>query len=83
MEQLSIPVYGVGITPKIAAGLEKDAIIAVVAISDYAAGYLAVENAIDIAQGKTAVSVTPPNFLVHKEDIHDTEVQKLLFPVDE
>lgn len=82
-EQLSIPVYGVGITPKIAAGLEKDAIIAVVAISDYAAGYLAVENAIDIAQGKTAVSVTPPNFLVHKEDIHDTEVQKLLFPVDE
>ena len=80
---LPIPVYGIGMTPEIAAGLERDTIQAVVAIGDYAAGYLAVENAINIAQGKTVESVTFPYFLVHKEDLHDTEMQKLLFPVDE
>ena len=74
---------GIGMTPEIAAGLERDTIQAVVAIGDYAAGYLAVENAINIAQGKTVESVTFPYFLVHKEDLNDTEMQKLLFPVDE
>lgn len=80
---LPIPVYGIGMTPEIAAGLERDTIQAVVAIGDYAAGYLAVENAINITQGKTVESLTFPYFLVHKEDLHDTEMQKLLFPVDE
>ncbi len=78
---LTQPLYGVGITAAIAAGLERDTVSAVATWSDYAAGYLAVEGAVRAARGMADETQTLPFFLVRGEDIYDPDNQKLLFPV--
>lgn len=78
---LTQPLYGVGMTANIAAGLERGAVSAVVTWSDYAAGYLAVEGAIRAAQGTSYKTEALPFFLVRGEDMYDPDNQKLLFPV--
>ncbi|MGE4277233.1 MAG: sugar ABC transporter substrate-binding protein [Lawsonibacter sp.] len=78
---LTQPLYGVGMTADIAAGLERGTVSAVVTWSDYAAGYLAVEGAIRAAQGVSYKAEALPFFLVRGEDMYDPDNQKLLFPV--
>lgn len=74
--------YGFGSSPAIAAALEQSRVTALQAQNDFAAGYVAVETALG-AIGRTG---TPPPeplpvFLVRRENMYDTERQKLLFPV--
>ncbi|MEA4933411.1 MAG: substrate-binding domain-containing protein [Lawsonibacter sp.] len=78
---LTQPLYGVGMTANIAAGLERGTVSAVVTWSDYAAGYLAVEEAIRAARGESYKTEALPFFLVRGEDMYDPDNQKLLFPV--
>lgn len=80
-EERAFALYGVGSAAAITAQLERGAIAALAAWSDYAAGYLAVCRAADAARG-TAGTVTPlPFFILRGEDIYAPENQKLLFPV--
>lgn len=80
---LTCNLYGVGCTSRITAFLERKTLTAIAAWSDYAAGYQAVSQAVArYNTGSAAVPLTPVSFLiVHGEDIYDTEIQKLLFPV--
>lgn len=74
--------YGVGDSAIIVSYLEREDITAICVQNEYAIGYLAVETLVK-SLGKTpvtsvdAVDIT----LVRPEDIYDTEIQKLLFPV--
>lgn len=79
--RLSQPLYGVGVSTNVIAGMERGSVAAVAAVSDYAAGYLAAESAIRLARGETDVMEPLPFFVVRGEDIYDPENQKLLFPV--
>lgn len=74
--------YGVGVTGRIAAWLERGTISAVAAWSEYAAGYLAVQKAAGAALGKTEpLTETLPFSVVGGDEIYESEYQKLLFPV--
>lgn len=73
--------YGVGSTTVIIAHLEKGAISALAAWNDYAAGYLAVRQAVDAVRGEKGVLDPLPFSILRGEDIYDPENQKLLFPV--
>ena len=75
------PAYGVGMTSAIAAALERGNLSAVVAWSDYAAGYLAAEGAVRAARGLAVQAEVLPFFLLRGEDVYDSDNQKLLFPV--
>lgn len=76
-----LPLYGAGSSTGIAALMEQDHITAIAAWSDYAAGYLAVERAVNAAR-KDGVSDSELQFqIVRKEDMYEPEIQKLLFPV--
>ena len=75
------PLYGVGISARVIAVLERGDVAAVAAVSDYAAGYVAAESAIHLARGEAADAEQLPFFVVRGEDIYDPENQKLLFPV--
>ncbi len=79
--ELPQPLYGVGVTAAVAAGLERGTVSAVAAWSDYAAGYLAVQGAVRAVRGQAVQAETLPFFLVRGEDIYDSDMQKLLFPV--
>lgn len=74
--------YGVGGTTEIAAYLEQGILCATVAWSDYAAGYLAVQQAASVAMGQSiedghTLTITT----IRGETIYDPDNQKLLFPV--
>lgn len=75
------PLYGVGSGAKAVGGLERGTVSAVVAWSDYAAGYMAVEGAIRIARGEAYFAGPLPFYVVRGEDIYEPDIQKLLFPV--
>ena len=73
--------YGVGSTTAITSCLERGTITAVAAWSDYAAGYLAVQQAVQAVRGHPQ-ALEPLTFsIVRGEDIYAPENQKLLFPV--
>lgn len=78
---LSQPLYGVGLTTRIAAGLETGGVRAVAAMSDYATGYLAVQGAIAAVHRKQFSMEEIPFYIVHREEIYELAYQKLLFPV--
>ncbi len=74
--------YGVGVTSRIAAWLERGTVSAVAAWSEYAAGYLAVQQAAGAARDKTEpLTETLPFSVVGGDEIYESEYQKLLFPV--
>ena len=80
-EALSFALYGVGSSTAVTAQLERGAIAAVAAWSDYAAGYLAVQQAVQAVQERPQ-TLEPLTFsIVRGEDIYAPENQKLLFPV--
>ena len=69
-------------TSRIAAWLERGTISAVAAWSEYAAGYLAVQQAAGAAREKTEpLTETLPFSVVGGDEIYESEYQKLLFPV--
>lgn len=74
--------YGVGGSTDIAAYLERGILQATVTWSDYATGYLAVQRAVESAQGLLLTAVpTPTLTTIRGETIYDSDNQKLLFPV--
>lgn len=79
--ELEIPLYGVGVTANGAAWLEQGVISAAAAWSDFAAGYLAVEGAVSLANGSSYQLERLPFFIVRGEELYEPEYQKLLFPV--
>lgn len=81
LAQLSVPLYGVGSTVGILTDLEQGTIAAVATWSDYAAGYLAVEQAVKAARGEGCTSTPLPFSILRGEDIYEPNNQKLLFPV--
>lgn len=73
--------YGVGASTAIITRLEKGAIAAIAAWSDYAAGYLAVRQAVQSVRESPQAPDPLPFSIVRGEDIYAPENQKLLFPV--
>lgn len=81
-EGLNFLLYGVGSSTAITAQLEQGNIAAVAAWSDYAAGYLAVSQAVEAARREESRTLDPLAFsIVQREDIYAPENQKLLFPI--
>lgn len=81
MEETDFSLYGVGSSTAITTQLERGTITAVAAWSDYAAGYLAVRQAVEAVQGE-GQDLDPLSFsIVRGEDIYAPENQKLLFPI--
>lgn len=74
-------VYGAGVSASVVASLETGGIAAAIAWSDYAAGYLAVSQAVAAARGEQAESQTLPVTLVKEGETYDKDHQKLLYPV--
>ena len=81
LAQLCVPLYGVGSTVGILTDLGQGSIAAVATWSDYAAGYLAVEQAVKAARGEGCTSTPLPFSILRGEDIYEPNNQKLLFPV--
>ncbi len=77
----TLPIYGVGGTSEIASYLERGVLEATVAWSDYALGYLAVQNAIQMALQQPITTTTIMITVIRGETIYDTDNQKMLFPV--
>lgn len=74
--------YGMGSTSTIAAHLEQGVITAIAAQNEFAAGYLAIEAAVqaarnEIGQKDSVLTCT----LIRKENMYTPDNQKLLFPV--
>ena len=75
-------IYGVGASGTIVAGLERGLLRSVAAWSDYAEGYLSVARAVGLSEGAYLWRDREVDyFIVHREDIYDPEIQKILFPV--
>lgn len=82
LSSANFPCYGVGATSVIAAALERGDLDAICAWSEYAAGYLAIEQAANLALQKKQQPLSPLSVtLVRKEELYETNNQKLLFPV--
>jgi len=78
---LSFALYGVGSSTAITALLERGTISALAAWNDYAAGYLAVRQAVQAVRGE-GQPLSPLTFsILRGEDIYAPDNQKLLFPV--
>lgn len=74
--------YGVGCTEAITTGLEQGVLSAIAAWSEYAAGYMAVEEAIASVRGEYTISKELLRFsIVRGDEMYEPENQKLLFPV--
>jgi ribose transport system substrate-binding protein len=74
--------YGAGSTPLIAAGLEQNAVTAILAQNEFTAGYLAVQSAAELARRQSPAHLEPlPFTLLRQETMYLPENQKLLFPV--
>ena len=80
-EGRSFALYGVGSSTAITAQLERGTIAAVAAWSDYAAGYLAVQQAVRAVQEQSEGLDPLPFSIIRGENIYEPENQKLLFPV--
>lgn len=80
-EQRDFILYGVGSSAAITTQLERGNIAAVAAWSDYAAGYLAVRQAVQAIQQRPQALDPLPFSIVRGEDIYAPENEKLLFPV--
>ena len=80
-EGLDFSLYGVGASTAVTAQLERGAVTAMAAWSDYAAGYLAVRRAVYAARGEEGALSPLPFSILRGEDIYAPENQKLLFPV--
>lgn len=75
-------IYGMGATGMIASYLEQGLINAIAARNEFSAGYLAVEAAVRTAEGQSYEKTAPLEFsMIRKENMYDSENQKLLFPV--
>ena len=75
-------IWGVGAGPSLVACLERGLIHSVAAWSDYAEGYLSVARALSLWEGTYTWQERDVDYLiVHREDIYDPEIQKILFPV--
>ena len=82
MEQDPPLLYGAGATNTIAYALEQGWITAIAAQNEYAAGYLAVEAAVQAARKLPRKTVEPMEFsIVRRENMYNPAHQKLLFPV--
>ena len=75
------PLYGAGVTMRVATALERGTVTAAVAWSDYAAGYLAVQGAAQAARGQEPAEEAVPFLVVRGDEIYAPENEKLLFPV--
>ena len=74
--------YGMGSTSEIAACLEQGEITAIMAQNEFAAGYLAVDAAVQAIGNKSLQDMDHLAYtLVRKESMYTPENQKLLFPV--
>lgn len=73
--------YGVGSAAAVTAQLERGNIAAIAAWSDYAAGYLAVRQAVNAIRGPSEALTPLPFSILREEDIYAPENQKLLFPI--
>lgn len=74
--------YGCGSTAGIAAALEKGRVTAITAVNAFSAGYLAVEAGAKLARHENWTGVSTVGFsIVRKENMYDSDNQKLLFPV--
>lgn len=74
-------VYGMGVTPAIAAYLEQSCITSIAAQNEFAMGYLSVEAAVK-AISHLPIAAAPLEFsLVRQENMYEPDNQKLLFPV--
>lgn len=74
--------YGVGTAAAITAALDSGTLSGVAAWSEYAAGYLVVEQAVSAARGKKQQDIEPLRFtVVREEEMYEPENQKLLFPL--
>ena len=80
-EQRAFTLYGVGSSTAITAHLEQGTIAAIAAWSDYAAGYLAVRQAVESTRGAEEELAPLAFSILRKEDIYAPENQKLLFPI--
>ena len=80
-EGLTFSLYGVGGSTAITAQLERGTISAMAAWSDYAAGYLAVRQAVEAVNERGQEMDPLPFSIIRGEDIYEPENQKLLFPV--
>ena len=80
-EGRAFALYGAGSATAITAQLERGAIQALAAWSDYAAGYLAVRRAVSAARGEGGSVAPLPFSILRGEDIYAPENQKLLFPI--
>ena len=80
-EERSFALYGVGASTAVITRLERGTIAAIAAWSDYAAGYLAVRQAVQAVRESPQAPEELPFSIVRGEDIYAPENQKLLFPV--
>ncbi len=78
---LDFKLYGTGVSAYITSCMERGTITAIAAWSDYAAGYLAAENAIMLARGKPVNFEPLPFKIIRGENMYVSENEKLLFPV--
>lgn len=78
---LDFKLYGTGVSTYITGCMERGTINAIAAWSDYAAGYLAAQNAILLSRNKKANFDSLPFRIIYLEDMYETENEKLLFPV--
>ena len=75
-------VYGMGATSAIAAALEQNDITAILAQNEFAAGYLAVQAAVQAVRRESRSIPEPLEFFtVRRETMYTPENEKLLFPV--
>ena len=83
IESLEAPplLYGMGATNTVAAYLEQGTITAIAAQNEFAAGYLAVQTAVQMAREKVPHVETLTFTIVRKETMYGSDYQKLLFPV--
>lgn len=77
-----IPVYGAGFSGEVLRFLEEGTVCGTVVHRDYEAGYLAVEGAARILQGKGAAkeTVIVESVLVTAETLRDKNVESVVFP---
>lgn len=80
-EEETFALYGVGSSTAVTVQLERGNIAAIAAWSDYAAGYLAVQQAVQAVQQRPRALEPLPFSIIRGEDIYAPENQKLLFPV--
>ncbi|WP_367925629.1 substrate-binding domain-containing protein [uncultured Ruthenibacterium sp.] len=80
--ELSAKIYGAGVTDSAVAQLERGQIMALAAWSEYAAGYMAVTQAVAAARNEPVEDYELPVSVVREGDTYDSNHQKLLYPLN-